>query len=370
MNTRDVTTRPGWKPPHCPDPNCKHHKPSPVGWKYIRKGFFYRRTKPHKIQRYQCTACGRNFSAQNFSPTYRLKRPDLLPKVFLAIANGMAARQCARALGCSPSAVDNLIARLARQCMLFHLHHRQKASPPVDVAIDGFVSFEFSQYFPFEHPVLVDRLTSFFEYFTDAPLRRSGRMTAKQKRRREQLEQRLGRPGPRAVEKAVIELLEVGLAGATKVDLWSDDHRAYPRAIARQTLEILHRRVSSRALRDRENPLFEINSLDMNIRHALANHRRETIAFSKRRQGSADRLAIFLVWKNYVKRRWEKRCRKTPAMLRGITARPLTVGDILAERLFPGIAGRLPPRWAAYYWRRVETPVLGRNRRHELTYAF
>jgi len=332
-------------------------------------GYYYRASEPHKIQRYQCRSCGRAFSAQTFSPTYRLRYPHLLPKVFLNITNGMAARQCARALGCSPSAVDNLLARLARHCMLFHLHMRENASPLVDIAFDGFVSFEHSQYFPFEHPILVDRQTSFFEYFTDAPLRRSGRMTKKQRRKRAQLEKRYGRPDPRAVENAVTELLDFALAGAGEVQAWSDEHQAYPRAIDRTRVPIRHRTVSSRAIRDRENPLFEINSKDMFIRHSLANHRRDTIAFSKRRQGSADRLAIFLVWSNYVKRRWEKRCRQTPAMLRGLTDKPLTVDEVLAERRFPGIVG-LPPRWEDYYWRRVQTPVLGRNRRHELKYAF
>jgi len=42
---------------------------------------------------------------------------------------------------------------------------------------------------------------------------------------------------------------------------------------------------------------------------------------------------------------------------------------VLKRRLFRTRI-RLPERWAQYYERSVITPVLGRNRRHELKYAF
>jgi hypothetical protein len=51
--------------------------------------------------------------------------------------------------------------------------------------------------------------------------------------------------------------------------------------------EVTHRTISSRALRDTRNPLFAINLLDLLIRHSGANHKRETIAFSKRRQSAS-----------------------------------------------------------------------------------
>jgi hypothetical protein len=56
-------------------------------------------------------------------------------------------------------------------------------------------------------------------------------------------------------------------------------------------------------------------------------------------------------------------------MLRGLADRLLTVSEVLSQRLFPGRIA-LPPRWRQYYWRLVQTPVLGTNRRHELKYAF
>ena len=54
----------------------------------------------------------------------------------------------------------------------------------------------------------------------------------------------------------------------------------------------------------------------------------------------------------------------------GLLDRRLTVKELWGERLFPGQVA-MPARWAAYYWRKVRTTVLGeRQRGPELRYAF
>jgi hypothetical protein len=72
---------------------------------------------------------------------------------------------------CAPSTVNRLLARLHRHCLLFQRHFCLDTTPPGDIAIDGLVSYEYSQFFPFEHIVAVDNDTSFIVHFTDAPLR-------------------------------------------------------------------------------------------------------------------------------------------------------------------------------------------------------
>ena len=144
-------------------------------------------------------------------------------------------------------------------------------------------------------------------------------MTTAQKRRRYEFEQSFGRPDPQAVRKDVRELLEVIVGGQPEVTIYSDDHRAYRRAMRGLAPRIGHRVTSSKERRDTRNPLWVVNLDDMLIRHCSANHKRETIAWSKRRQASAERLAIFLVWRNYIKGRREKvRGSPTPAMARGM----------------------------------------------------
>ena len=117
------------------------------------------------------------------------------------------------------------------------------------------------------------------------------------------------------------------------------------------------------------NPLFPVNLLDLLIRHSSANHKRETIAFSKRRQSAAERLFVLVVWRNYLKSFSERKRDATPAQRLGILGRRLTVDDVLAVRLFPRRIG-MPSRWAQYYWRLTPTRRIPNGRRHAARYAY
>jgi len=363
------TRRPGWRPPHCPNPNCNSHNELDRPWRYKRKGFYTRHCTPHRIRRFTCLCCGRHFSTQTFSTSYWQKRPRLLPQMFPLVVGCMANRQIARALGCSPSTVAHQLARLGRHCILFQSRELAKCPTGDDVVIDGFETFEWSQYFPFHHNVAVEVDTGYFLYHTDSPLRRKGRMTAHQKRRREVLEAQHGRPSPCEVQRGMRELLGMVTRGNRHITIRSDDHRAYPMAMKELDCTIAHRITSSKERRDERNPLWEVNVLDLMIRHSTAAHKRETIAWAKRRQVSAEKLTIFQVWRNYVKRRWEKGPRESAAMRKGLVRRLLRVEDILRRRLFPWRID-VSERWRDYYERRIETPALGVNRIHNLTYAF
>jgi hypothetical protein len=281
---------------------------------------------------------------------------------------GMANRQIARDLDVSPGTIDRQLDRLGRHCLLFHQHQLDNVLPARDITIDGFETFELSQYYPFHFHLAVESRAGVFLGFTDSPLRRKGRMTAYQKRRRRELEARFGRPDPQAVRKDVGELLTIVAGGTRRLTIRSDDHRSYPAAIGRLPGPVTHRVTSSKERRDRRNPLWEVNLLDLLIRHSSGGHKRETIAWPKRRNKAALRLAVFMVWRNWVNRRWQKRGRKTPAMEAGWCERALSVEDVLRTRFFPSRV-ELPERWRRYYAGEVETPALGVNRRHELTYA-
>jgi hypothetical protein len=167
------------------------------------------------------------------------------------------------------------------------------------------------------------------------------------------------------------ELLRVALSGAKRATVYSDNHRSYPAAIRQCGCEqVTHLVTSSRDYRDRNNQLWEANLLEVIIRHSSANHRRETIAWSKRRQASAEHLAILGVWRNYIKGRREKdRASPTPAMARGLLGHRCRLDEVLAARIFRTHVD-LPPRWGAYYDRTVRTRALGRHRTHALKYAY
>lgn len=356
-------------PLFCPNQACAHHQLAGAVWRWVKAGFFARACPPLRVQRYRCLHCGRYFSDQTFRTTYWLKQPALLAPIFHRLLGCSAYRQIAREFDCSPSTIARQAARLGRHCLLFHQQHRPRRPLEEPLALDSFISFEWSQYYPTAFHVSAGLDSHFFYGFTDSELRRSGRMTRAQKRRRSELETRLGRPDPRATEKEVAALLQLLAPRSQTLELHSDQHEDYPRALKRLPhLKVSHHQISSRAARTASNPLFPINLLDLLIRHSGANHKRETIAFSKRRQSAAERLAVFLVWRNYIKSFSEQKRDGSPAMRLGLLARRLTVPDILKERRFPGRI-KLPQRWARYYWREITTRTLPHCTRHQLRYA-
>ena len=125
---------------------------------------------------------------------------------------------------------------------------------------------------------------------------------------------------------------------------------------------------SSKEARTTSNPLFPVNMSDMLLRHSSANHKRETIAFSKRRQSVLYRAAIWTVWRNYMKDRSENRKVGPPAKLLGLIPKALSVSDVFRRRLFPhrfGLKG-----WVqSCYFGRIPTRAIEQCRVHGLRLA-
>ena len=355
-------------PPFCPNPDCPFHSTA-VGWPVVRDGFFARQHAPIRVQRFRCRHCRRRFSEQTFRTSYWLQRPALLPAVLRGLVSCAGLRQIARALDASPQTILLHANRLGRHCQLFHELHRPRGPLAEAIALDGFQSFEYSQFHPTWYHVVAGRSSHFFYGFTDSELRRSGRMTPAQRRTRARLEQRHGRPDPRSIERETTAVLAVVCAAEQEVELHTDEHADYPRALRRLGhLRVRHLTTSSRAARTAHNPLFAINLLDLLIRHSGANHKRETIAFAKRRQMAVWRLWVMLVWRNYLKWVSERKALDTPAMRLGLLERRLRVPDLLRERLFVTRVG-LPERWQKYYWGKIQTRLLPQGGEHRLRYA-
>ncbi len=356
-------------PPFCPRSDCCYHR-CPRGWRWIRFGHYTRYCLPQVIPRFRCSHCRHTFSSQTFSTTYYLKRPDLLEPLFYRLLACSGYRQIAREAHCHPTTVMAQAARLGRHALLFLERHRPRTPVAEPVVIDGFESFEYSQYHPLHLNLAVGARSHFVYALTDAELRRKGRMSAAQKRRRAALERRYGRPHPQALEQGIEELIRIAVRQPQPLTLRSDEHPAYPRALRRLAgWSIRHECTPSIAARTPHNPLFPVNLIDLLLRHSSANHKRETIAFSKRRQSAIERAALLLLWRNFTKPFSERHGGGTPAMRLGLRATPLSPRALLRRRLF---ASRIPmpPRWEDYYRRRIPTRRIAHPRRHELKLAF
>ena len=180
----------------------------------------------------------------------------------------------------------------------------------------------------------------------------------------------LGRPDPKSIEKEMAHVIRLAIGDLTEATIYSDDHPAYQKSFRRlKGKKISHQVTSSTERRTTRNPLFPANLLDLLIRHTGANHKRETIAFSKRRQSAAERLAILQVWRNFIKPFSERRNTESPAQRLGLFDRRLRVDEVLSGRLFPTLI-KLPQRIIRYYKRDIKTRCIPNGRRHELKYAY
>jgi len=354
-------------PPFCPRAHCRFHL-SAAGWRWVRFGTYTRQCQPRIIPRFRCRHCRSTFSSQTFSTTYYLKRPELqLPLVHRLLACS-GYRQIAREAGCAPTTVMGQAARLGRHALLALHHLRPRAAPAEPLVIDGFESFAYSQYHPLHLNLAVGAQSHFVYAFTHAELRRKGRMRPAQ-RRRQALEQRHGRPDPGALRASIADLIQLAVPAPGPVEVRSDEHPAYPRAFRRlRGWTLTHECTPSVAARTPGNPLFPVNLMDLLLRHNSANHKRETIAFSKRHQAVIERAALLTLWRNFSKRFSENHGGDTPAMRLGLARSPLSPRRILARRLFEWRVA-LPGSWRDYYRRTVPTPGIMRPRGHQLRLA-
>src|SRR5512132_4117213 len=290
-----------FRPPFCPSPNCRFHL-NAAGWRWIRWGSYSRQCEPRIIPRFRCGHCRRGFSSQTFSTTYYLKRPELQIQFFYRLLACSGYRQIAREARCAASSVMGQAARLGRHALLALAHLRGGREPEEPLVIDGFEGFAFSQYHPLHINLAPGAHSHFVFGFTHSELRRKGRMTDRQKKVRASLERTFGRPHPKEIENGILDVLKIAAPMARQLTVRSDEHPAYPRALRRRAdCRIRHEMTPSVAARTSGNPLYPVNLMDNLLRHNSANHKRETIAFSKCNQSVIERAALLILWRNYSK---------------------------------------------------------------------
>ena len=330
-------------PPFCPRRSCRQHwidTTPPTRW-WSRAGH-YRCAREGRVQRFVCRECGHRFSESSFSIDYFAKRRISYHRLLGHLTSSASIRATARLLHTSPGAVTCRITRLARQALAVHAALSRSLVPGESLVADGFESFSVSQYCPNNFNLLVGSRSQYVYALTVARLRRSGRMTDTQRRRREALE-RVDRADSGELPRRFAELLE------TATGLWrsmhpldrvllTDRHPVYRRAVAQIPLGALtHHRISSRLPRTTGNRLFSVNYIDREIRKDLAEHRRETVCFARNTALSLQRMWIYLVHHNSCKPyRISPRRRFTHAEQAGVSHRLLarTLRYWLTRRVF------------------------------------
>ena len=320
-------------PSRCPYPDCTAHT-RPHRAFFTRAGTYQPRCRPHAVPRFRCRLCRRRFSRQSFRADRGHKKPHLNAPFLRLMVACVGLRQAARVLGVARRTIEHRFRWLARHADAFHTQALRGVALTGPFQLDELESFESNRYQPVTVPILIERHTFFLVDSAAGPLRRNGRMTPLQRRRRAAHETRHGRRPSHSAPavRAVLARLRQVTHAAPRIVLESDEKPLYG-ALGRRLLgpRFLWRTHAASARRDRRNPLFPINHTNARLRHFLARLRRRTWCVSKTRAALQAHLRIAALWINWC-RGITNRTRVTPAQALGLAPRPFRPEELLAWR--------------------------------------
>lgn len=322
-----------FQPPRCPYRSCPSHV-RPAGRFYHHYGSYHPRCRPHPVPRFRCRSCRRTFSRQSFRADYGHKKPYLNALFLRLMVSCVGLRQAAQLLHVARRTIERRFVWLARHARHFHenrLRGRTLAGP---FQLDELESFEANRYQPLTVPVLIERKTMFLVASAVGPLRRKGRLTEAQRRRRAEHEARHGRRPSRsaATVRDVLGSLSAVISPHDRAVLESDQKPLYS-ALGRTIFgsRFDWRPYPASARRDRSNPLFPINHTNARLRHWLSRLRRRSWCVSKRGTALAAHLATAALWANYS-RGITNRTRTTPAEALRLIERALRAEELVGWR--------------------------------------
>jgi hypothetical protein len=257
--------------------------------------------------------CGKYFSTQTFSIDYYSKRTVPYTRLFNHLITTSSIRDMARDFSVSPDVIVNKLSRLSRNCIASLERLRREVKLSEHLVADGFESYTVSQFFPCHINLLAGSATQLVYWFDYVTLRRKGRMTPKQREKRNELEQ-VFRADPKGIERSFRLLYDdishlICDGRQLSVVLATDEHPAYQRALTdhislnglMQQYRFRKVSVSSKRERNHTNPLFAVNYIDRQIRKDMAEHVRETVCFGRNVNCALDRMVVYLTYHNLKK---------------------------------------------------------------------
>ena len=324
-----------FRPPRCPYRPCAHHRDPPPGF-CARHGHYTARCRSHPVPRFRCRHCGRTFSRQTFRMDYRDHRPDLNARLLRALASGLGLRQSARNLGLSRRCTELKFRKIARHLRRLNLNLRQPLQDGARFQLDELETYEGRRNTrPLSVPVLIETHSRLVIWAEAATLRPSGKMTPARRAAIAQDERRYGPRRDRS-PRSLRRTLQRGaqLAGRLgRVVLDTDEKSSYPRLAAEAfgKRRLLHQQTHRRLPRTTWNPLFPIHHTEALARDLMGRLRRESWLVSKKRRYLDLALQVFMAYRNYVRRRFN-RDEPSPAQLSGWVPRRLGLEELLSWR--------------------------------------
>jgi hypothetical protein len=324
-----------FQPPRCPHPDCRAHSQRP--FRFQRRGTYRRACDGRRAQRFLCLECRRSFSTQRFRLDFRLQRPRLHLDLWGLLISKCTHRQSARVLGCDRKSVAHRLELMGSHCRAWHRSRLRHATLAGTFQLDELETFEHSRRLqPLTVPVLIQRRSLLIVDLAVAPLPCRGGLSEADRRRKAEREALYGkrRSGSRAAVEGCLASLGASLGRCAHALLESDSKPAYRASLRRVLQGRVHGvRYSSRARRDRANPLFAINHTLAMLRDGVSRLVRRSWAASKRSRKLQLHLWIWACWRNYVRGITNRATQVTPAMAAGVERRPFSKDELLAWRV-------------------------------------
>lgn len=320
-------------PPRCPNRDCKNHLEPDVR-RFIGWGSYTVRCRESEEPRFRCVDCGRTFSRQTFRHDYRDKRPDCNEQLFDLLNSGVGLRQAARVLRVGATTAQQKMRKMSKVCA--HLHDNLCSALPPDRAylLDEEESYEAASIRPLTVPIVIER-KSWFVVATDVGSIRRLAPAGTARRRRQDLEERKRGRRPdrsRRVVAGVLRRLRELVSG--DLELLTDEKSSYA-TLARQLFgdRVAHSTTAGSAARTSFNPLFPINVTIAMSRDNCGRLRRRSWLVSKSARWLRGHLSIFTVFRNYVRRRFNRdQVHQTPALFLGLLPRNLWPEEVVRWR--------------------------------------
>lgn len=326
-------------PRSCPNPHCPSHAGEP--FQYRRRGVFSRKVDLRTVQRFRCKPCGKGFSSQTFRLDYRLHKPWLPLAVFQGLVAKTTLRQAARSLAAKLDTIARHLDRLALHAEELHAlflerHRRAGGWSQGAFQLDELETFETDRrLFPLTVPILIQRETRFVVRADTGTLPARGNLRPRDAARRQAYEALHGKRQSQSSESVArcLKALAAQLAKRCLVHLQTDEKTSY-RALVRRHLGASsdHQWTSSKAVRDRSNLLFPINNVLAQARDNLSRLVRRSWGHAKRRRRLQAQLAVWTLYRNYVRERSHYFRRESSAEAAGVARRRVSARELLAWR--------------------------------------
>jgi hypothetical protein len=267
---------------------------------------------------------------------YRDHRPDLNPKLFELLASGVGLRQSSRLLGLSRRCLELKHRKIGRHLRRQNLNLQGPLSSGSVLQLDELETFEGMRTLrPLTVPVLIEKHSRFIIWAESAPIparhrrTRHGRTRSEEQRKKGRRHDGSRRACRRTLGRAAALAKDLGA-----ILIETDEKRSYP-SLIREAFgferAIAHGTTKSTRMRDVSNPLFAVNQTEAMARDLIGRLRRQSWLVSKKRRYLDLALALFIAWRNLVRRRFNQDD-ESPAQILEFTPRRMTEEELCSWR--------------------------------------